>query len=73
MNGGPTLTTQYTPCRWCIWYDRPGEYDSHSYCCNPRCAKVRTTPDLGCSCWERAPGLDDDADPEALPYAKRLG
>ena len=37
------------------------------------CSRVRSSPEFGCSAWEREPGTDDDADPELLPYAKRLG
>lgn len=38
-------------CRDCFWFD--GMTGSAALCSNPKCCRVRSQPENGCTCWNR--------------------
>ncbi len=56
------LALQETPraCRHCHYFDGWTAQDTCAFCANSGCSRVRTQPELGCSCFEREPGADDE-------------
>jgi hypothetical protein len=72
MQGGPAPIQLYTPCRWCRHFDGLTAGGTVAQCSCTSCSRICGSPESGCSCWERLPGIDDDADADLVPYGQAL-
>ena len=73
MNGAPSATYSYQPCRWCRHYGGARHVPQTARCADPRAPHVHTGTEYGCSFWEREPGTVDDTGDCPMPYGATLG
>jgi hypothetical protein len=58
------------PCWHCRYFEAMTYRGIVALCSNPACSRVRSSPEHGCSCWEREPGSDDEPGPPPVAEVK---
>jgi len=48
-----------TPCWYCTGFECLADHGA-ALCTRPGCCRVRSSPERGCSAWERLVGVDDE-------------